>query len=451
MSYENKHIYRDGRITLYTRNGSPTYHARIKVDGVKGYIVKSTKRKTVEEAFGVAEALYDDMRFRVRSGMEIKPYTFGSMWKKWFEANRHTLSDYRKKYFEGTSNRYFLPYFGDSSMEEITDTFVEKYWNWRIDYWGSEAGQEKIKNAQKSRTTKKRPYKQKLGNVAKVPAQKTLQMEQSALRQIFKWAVRNGIIQRVPEIKAPKLSSQNQISRRPSFELAEWQKLYRYLRIWADEGSEIESQNLELDGSKKAATNLHRRVHSLHRWQRQMIRNYILFMGCSGLRPGEARQLRWMDIESFTDKNGIEQTIIHVSPHTKTGQRLCVPLRNTKRVLERIREISHHTEPDDLIFCDQDGKQVLTYGKTFKNILEKIGLLNDKFENKTRTIYSLRHTYATFRLIYGKGTNIENLAQNMGTSPKQIYDHYRHVTIHGIASEMGGDLNKDMSREGLFF
>ena len=66
-----------------------------------------------------------------------------------------------------------------------------------------------------------------------------------------------------------------------------------------------------------------------------------------------------------------------------------------------------------------------------------------------RTIYSLRHTYATFRLLYGNA-NIEDLAQNMGTSPQQIFNHYRHITIRQKAPELGGRLHSDANRKGLY-
>ena len=325
MSYENKHVLRDGRITLYTRHNRPTFHVRLKIEGHRGYIVKSTKRRTLAEAVRVAEDLYDDLRYKVRQGLEITPHTFNSIWRRWKEANQNLLSYYRMRYITGTAERYFLPYFGDRPIEEISYSVIEGYWTWRINYWDSQEGQAKIQNAQKSRTTRKKPYKQKLGNVAKVPATKTLQMEQSALRQIYSWANRNGIVQNVPEIKSPKTGKPGEISRRPAFELHEWRKLYQYLRKWVIE--DIHSSPSAPDQSPTIQT---KRPHSLHRWQRQMLRCYVLFMGTSGLRPNEARQLRWRDVGKIVDENGVEQVLLHISPTTKTGTRECVPLLSAK-------------------------------------------------------------------------------------------------------------------------
>ena len=135
MSYDNKHVLRGGAISLYTRNGRPTFHCRLKLDGHKGYIIKSTKRTSLIEAARVAEDLYDDLRYKIRHGLEVKPHTFESMWKRWLTSNKGLLSAHRIRYIEGTANRYFLPYFGSMSLEQMSDANVAGYWEWRLNYW----------------------------------------------------------------------------------------------------------------------------------------------------------------------------------------------------------------------------------------------------------------------------------------------------------------------------
>lgn len=46
-------------------------------------------------------------------------------------------------------------------------------------------------------------------------------------------------------------------------------------------------------------------------------------------------------------------------------------------------------------------------------------------DNKPRPPYSLRHYYATQRLL--EGVSVYDLAKNMGTSVKQIEKHYGHI------------------------
>lgn len=433
MGYENRHTLRDGRVVLYTRNGRPTYHARLSVEGIPGYVCKSTKRTNLVEAMKVAEEWYDDLRYKVRHGLEVGTHTFATLWNRWHEAHEHSLSPHRLRYIEGTVNRYLLPYFGKHHIGLITDKVVAGYWDWRRNYWTSDEGVAKIAAAQKSRTTKKRPYKQKLGNVAKIPSPKTLSMEQTVLRQLFGWATRTGVVAHPPLVKAPLPSLKGKVSRRPAFDLDEWRALYRFLRKWlAGSGDETG----------------HSGGNRLHRWHRDLLRNYIIFMGASGLRPNEARQLRWRDIGTHVDENGVPQVVIYVAPTTKTGERECIALRNAAVVIQRIRASAVHIGPDDNIFADRSGRPIENFGKTFKKVLTQANLLRDRF-GRERTVYSLRHTYATFRLLYGQ-VPVEDLAGNMGTSPATIYTHYRHVTTRQKAHLLGGTLHPELSRKGLY-
>ena len=435
-TYKDAHRLRDGKILVYKREGSDAYQTRLNVDGIKGYIFKTTKKKQLPSAMQVAEDMYDDYRFKVRNNLDVGTYTFATLYKKWWEVVGKTLSIHRQTYIQGTANRYLLPYFGKKSIDTLSDAYIEQYWDWRINYRSSREGQERIEKAKSSRTTKNRPYKTSLGNVSKIPAKKTLQMEQSVLRQIFHWAKRTGRVVNVPHIQIPRIKQSQNADIRPAFELEEWRLLVRFMRNWVKE--EYDQSQPRKNGSfVKSKDDKIKRPHSLHRFQREMIRNYVQFMGYSGLRPNEARQLRWCDVDfGFLDRDGKRQVLIQVSPTTKTGARSVVPVWYAKRPLERIRKLSNHTNPTDLVFCDdREGNPIKNFGKTFKDILRKSGLLEDRF-GKVRTIYSLRHTYATFRLLY-TDISMEVLATNMGTSPMIIFRHYRHITSQQQAHILG--------------
>ena len=441
-SYTDYHQIRGTALVIYKRKRSSVYQVRMKIDGEKGYIVKSSKKQALHEAIETAEIMFEDYRYRIRHNLDVGTFNFSSLYKLWWEAHKKTLSIHRQKFITGTTNRYLLPYFGKKSTDGITDEFVAQYWDWRINYWSSDAGKEKIEKAQKTRTTKKKPYKNVLGNVAKVPAQKTLQMEQSLIRQILYWARRTGRMKMDVLVKAPKMpksqsARENNPPRRPAFELDEWRTLIRYLRTWANE---------ESDGTQPRRNNRFGRIkkddepvsfiHSLHRYQRQMLRCYVQFMGYSGLRPNEARQLRWRDVDfDWIDEEGKRQVLLYVAPTTKTGEREVIPLWYVRTTLKRLQNISEHTDPDDLVFSSQKGESIENFGKTFKDVLKKCELLDDRF-GRARTIYSLRHTYATFRLLYA-GIPMETLALNMGTSPKMIFDHYSHITARQQAHVLG--------------
>jgi len=64
------------------------------------------------------------------------------------------------------------------------------YWQWRINYWDSEKGKALIKYNPKRRKLKITST----SNTSKLPSNKTLKMEQSALNQIFYNTFGNGRI-----------------------------------------------------------------------------------------------------------------------------------------------------------------------------------------------------------------------------------------------------------------
>ena len=67
-------------------------------------------------------------------------------------------------------------------------------------------------------------------------------------------------------------------NRRPHFSGKDWGKLTRFLREWVKEG-------------KTKSGPIHR--------DRVMLTNYVLILANTGIRVGEARKLKWSDIDTF--------------------------------------------------------------------------------------------------------------------------------------------------------
>ena len=74
-----------------------------------------------------------------------------------------------------------------------------------------------------------------------------------------------------------------------------------------------------------------------------------------------------------------------------------------------------------------------SFKKSFAALLKGAGVETDSHGQK-RTIYSLRHTYATFRLQEGVHQFI--LARNMGTSTAMLEKHYGHTSNVASAAEL---------------
>ncbi|HEY4941875.1 MAG TPA: tyrosine-type recombinase/integrase [Rhizomicrobium sp.] len=433
--YENSHSLRDGAILVYTRPGQKkvAWHARLKVPGVLGYIIKSLKTGDLNAAITEAEDLFYSFKAEQKLGLDVKQagnLKFRELWKRFYAAHELGLSIHRRKLHKLMSEKYFIPYFGETRVADMPDAFVEKYWDWRINFH-KEAAQEKEEaakaTAEANETGKpKKKVKRKFKpNVVVVPAQKTLDMEAGLLRQLFRWGKRIGAVKREPWIKPTKVKFTKGTDRRPSFTEAEWKSVYEYLRAWVKEP-------MQASAGKRGGT-LHRKgPHALHRYQRELLRNYLLFMANSGLRPNEARQLQWRDVR--VEKEGKKATlIVEIAETTKTGARTVVCRDGAHVYLDRLKAISKHASDDDLIFCGWDGEPIDNFNKTFHAVLRKLGLLNDRW-GKRRTVYSLRHFYCTEALL--SGVPIHTLARNMGTSIAHIEHHYSHVLTLMQAKEL---------------
>ena len=408
--YENSHALRDGAILVYTRPGrkKTTWQARLKVPGVLGYIIKSLKTADLNAAITEAEDLFYSLRAEQKLGLDVKQagnLKFKDLWKRFYAAHEAGLSIHRQKLHTLMGNKYFIPYFGEFRVADMPDAFVERYWDWRINFH---------KDAKKPEEGEKRQFRP---NVAVIPAQKTLDMEAGMLRQIFRWGKRIGAVKREPWIKATKVKHTKGVERRPTFTEAEWKTVYEHLRTWVKEPM-----------TTAAATgggSLHRSgPHAGHRYQRELLRHYLLFMANSGLRPNEARQLLWRDVRIEKDAGGKPALVIEVAETTKTGARTVVCREGAEVYLDRLKKLSKHNASDSFIFCGSDGEPVDNFNKTFHAVLTRLNLLNNRW-GKRRTVYSLRHFYCTQSLL--SGVPIHILAKNMGTSISYIEQHYSHV------------------------
>jgi integrase len=175
------------------------------------------------------------------------------------------------------------------------------------------------------------------------------------------------------------------------------------------------------------------------KFSRTMFYNFMLIMTNTGMRKIEAKNLRWRDLgEVRQDRNGRPFLPMDVRGKDKFRE-LVAPLV-VADYLERVRAISKATKPDDFVFTTFEGKPADSlYKGIFDDVLKKSGLLLSP-TGKPRSTYSFRHTYATFRRI--EGTDVNDLADQMGTSAEMVKDYYSHVkpsdTAHRVLQGMPG-------------
>jgi integrase len=162
----------------------------------------------------------------------------------------------------------------------------------------------------------------------------------------------------------------------------------------------------------------------VHVWNRTIVYNFLLIMCNTGMRPPEAKNLRWRDITIRTDNQGRKFVVLHV--RGKGKYRNLVAASNVADYLERVRAIAKAKELNDFVFTTSTGKPAsLLYRGLISNLLTESGLLRSSSGSR-RSTYCFRHTYATFRL--SEGVDVYFLAEQMGTSVQMIEQHYGHIT-----------------------
>jgi integrase len=132
----------------------------------------------------------------------------------------------------------------------------------------------------------------------------------------------------------------------------------------------------------------------------------------------------------------------------KTGEREIVArhscMRYLKRIHQRCADIAHmsfeellQARLDAHVFRLADGTATTNLNQTFRAFMRESGLLVDNNTGRNRTLYSLRHMYATFQIVHGN-INLHVLARQMGTSIPMLEQHYSHLIPRRRAAELAG-------------
>lgn len=228
----------------------------------------------------------------------------------------------------------------------------------------------------------------------------TIRYEMTIFRSVMSYAASKKFI---PDDKAFRGKLPLAKVRREEFTPAEYKTLYETARTWV----------------KGTSTKRDRSV-----WARDMARNFMLIMCNTGMRPTEAKNLRWRDVDIQTDGQG--RTVVVLAVRGKNKARNLVAASNVAGYIERVRKLAKVKGPDDHVFTNYDGTPTTSlYAGLIEDLLSDTKLLISSSGSR-RSTYCFRHTYATFRLT--EGVDVYFLAKQMGTSVKMIEDHYGHIT-----------------------
>lgn len=167
-------------------------------------------------------------------------------------------------------------------------------------------------------------------------------------------------------------------------------------------------------------------IHATYHTMPIEMNGLIRFMVYTFVRPGDVRQLQHKHIEIIKGQfNYLRLTLPEVKRHKAPIVSLPPAVRIYERLLAR-QKAQGFGRPDDYVFFPQEPnrrRMLDIIGWLFNWILKDLGIKQGP-HGAMRSLYSLRHTAITFRLIFGGNIDLLTLARNARTSVEMIEKFY---------------------------
>jgi integrase len=386
---------------VFKRANSEKWQCRYKIKDE--WIRCSTNEYTLESAIQSANMIL--IEAHVREKLNVAPVSkkFRDVAKLAIQRIENEIAQKEGKaiYKDYTMiiKSYLLPVLGNMSVEQIKLKELEALEQFRIKRMG------------------------------KVPKRSTMLNHNAALKRVFDEAVMHGYM---TEAQRPVLVAKGaKCERRVEFSMEEIKKMLSGFDSWIEKG----------------------KTHSIQ--LRYLLKDYVITLLDTGARPGrELFELKWSNIKFANEHN-----LIFNIQMSKTGERRSIAREPTIQALRRIakrnfdmtlEEILNANRQDNIFryveFCSKrNGKlnqipkmvQPSSFFRMFVGYLREMNLLVCPITLKSRSFYSIRHTYATFALTYDN-VNIHTLAKQMGTSVVMIEKHYSHLDAVKAIEQLGG-------------
>ena len=372
----------DGQVAIFRRPNSNKWYCRFKLPNGQWYVV-STGQLHHEEAKRQSVVIYAQVQVKASQGLAIHSRSFGRLAMEELESMEQKALNGKGKVtyadYAFAIKKYLIPFFSKYDINGINEDLISDFEAWRISEMGL------------------------------VPKSSTKRNHASAFNRIVNRAVDKGYINNAAAV--PKLDASGVRSEaRPAFSQSEIDQLLEFMKDW------------ELTGRM-----------AIERLMRPLCRAYVEFLVNTGIRHGtEAIPLRWKNMQWhwIGDKR-----YLRIWVTGKTGPRYLIAKHAVIDTLNRLIKWQEldcvdldgaiEAKLDKLVFCFPNRHTPHRMEGVFRVLMRDSGLAKDA-AGKNRTLYSLRHTYATFAL--ADEVDIHTLARQMGTSVGMIERHYSKLT-----------------------
>ena len=387
----------EGTATLFRRPSTPHWHVRYKIHGE--WLRTSTKCIALAQARKAAVDIVMQAKFREQNSLPIVNKRFKQVAKlaiaRMDDLQRIGQGKSTFKTYTQALEKYFIPLIGNHNVDKIDRSVLSKF------------------------------DAERLVMMGKAPSASVLNNHNSAINRVFDEALERGYM---TKFQVPMLSNTGfKSERRPDFTAEEYKLLYKGMRKW-------------VLSARSGNEGLMRRV----------LREYVLVLANTGMRAGtEGMNLKWSNVYFFT-KDDARYLALWVDGKTKAHE--MTARHAAVRYLDRLRQLNPAWASgtfDDFLKLKLDAyvfrvgdraadAMTETFGRMFKRLLTECDLLVDGRTRKARTLYSLRHMYATYALTSDR-LSIHQLAVHMDTSVGMIEKHYSHILTRNLARQIAGD------------
>ncbi|MEH8019842.1 site-specific integrase [Rheinheimera metallidurans] len=398
MAYLQKITIIDG-LYIFTQQNSKRWYARFKIG--KKHITYSTGEYDQETAKIKATDEYYKRRAEHELGIRSGAQKFEDIANEVKEdlnkaialAKTTGQSTKTKSNYIGILNKYHIPFFTGHRINQIDQSAMDAFSEWRKERFGGEMSSSSLQN------------------------------HNAVLGKVFEKALKSG---QITKYQVPSFDTQGKRQqRRAAFSWEEFRKISDYI----------------LD-------DMHRTKNKKSKMLLELLYDYIDFVVATGMRPGtEVEHVEWRDI-SFRLNDGVPEITVAVRKGKTTeftGVRQVVVRSDFIANLEDLVTRFPNRQANEKVFLLANGKDPKSLSRKFSDILAKLNLKKSPYGE--RTLYSLRHSYITWNL--KTKADIASLAKQCGTSIEMIDRTYSHLLPSMFRPEFSGVNYKQREPDSL--
>jgi len=408
----------DGELCVFKRANSPNYYMRVYLKKEGKHYQKSLRTASRIDAVDIAKKKFNELRDQIAKEEKIFSVTFvealAGYWEQEKARERRGLikNDWLVKKQSYLKNQ-FCHYFGeDIKVNGITDKKMAEY----IDI--------RLKRCQRK---------------------ETLKQEIVIIKHFYKnYLIKKGYVFKIPEMPDFRLNKNDKSRREDTFSVAEWEKLFKFMREWVKEKNVSRTRVAEKKYGK--ADNIQKLMREFE-WQmechrRVLTRELVLICGNLGLRaPSEVLSLTWRQVRVkrevfqglYNSDKDVEQlvSIVTIDPNQKTGSRQVIGLAGAyfKRLKQYYRDkFDYEPQDDDPVFLEMVGRR--KGSALCKYALYRLWgelMAASKLNRLDFTLYNLRGFYITQSIL--NGVDLTLISKNVGNSPSILLEHYEFVNM----------------------